>query len=198
MRNEKRVLAQVRKVLGPLDHWGHKCHTASAEIVRAELFPSRVARGMCSGIASQHSWVVLGDDCYDRDAAIIDPTLWSYDDSVKGIWTGSLKDGRHQPHGMGSIWEWGRPAYPTGPWLELRPREPLSEKAELFLEILGPLDERGWRTLANAPVEKWPAAEILPAINDTFGPWVPIDIIGMLTDRNPAGLYLPGGEKCPA
>lgn len=192
IKYEKQTLAQVRKVLGPLDYWGHKCHGASAEIVKAELFECRVARGFCKGVASQHSWVVVGDDCYAEHAAIIDPTLWSYDDSVKGIWTGTLADGRHRPHGRGSIWEWGKPTPGTGEPIDLEPVKPFSESALRFLEVLGPLDRDGWSILAHAPVEDWPADEILPAINDTIGPLVPIDIIGMLTDRNPAGLYLAG------
>jgi hypothetical protein len=42
-------------------------------------------------------------------------------------------------------------------------------------------------------VEGWPAAEIIDAIYNTpeLTTWVPIDIVGMLTDRNPKGLYLP-------
>ena len=47
--------------------------------------------------------------------------------------------------------------------------------------------------LAHAPVEMWPAAEILAAIENTeeLHGRVPIDIRGMLTDENPGGLYLP-------
>ncbi len=57
--------------------------------------------------------------------------------------------------------------------------------------MLGPLDRRGWATLAHAPVEGWPAGEILGAMCDSgMEAVVPIDIIGMLTDRNPSGLYL--------
>lgn len=45
--------------------------------------------------------------------------------------------------------------------------------------------------------QNWPAAEIIAAIDDTkaLSALVPIDILGMLTDRNPSGLYLPGDEK---
>ena len=42
-----------------------------------------------------------------------------------------------------------------------------------------------------APVEDWPAGEIFAAMDDTEGlkALVPIDKLGMLTDRNPGGLY---------
>lgn len=193
---EKLDLKPVEEVLAPLDLWNAQCHAASCAIVNAEVIPgARVARGFCTGVVSQHSWVILGGDCYDLNATIIDPTLWSYDDSVKGIWVGSMADGRHTPHGSGSIWDWGQPQSGGEEPIELKPREPWSKDAELFLELLGPLDRTGWARLANAPVEAWPAAEILPAINDCVGPYVPIDIIGMLTDRNPCGLYLPGDEE---
>jgi hypothetical protein len=101
------------------------------------------------------------------------------------------------PHGSGDIWQWGRPPFPTDEPVELEPHEPFSAEALRFLNVLGPLDRKGWATLANAPVGGWPAAEILPAIDDCIGPYVPIDIIGMLTDRNPGGLYLPGDEVSP-
>jgi hypothetical protein len=76
--------------------------------------------------------------------------------------------------------------------VDLTPREPFSREAKNFLDLLGPLDEKGFRVLAHAPVEGWPAAEILDAIENTEGLkcYVPIDIIGMLTNRNPGGLYL--------
>jgi hypothetical protein len=189
--------AAVMDELEPLSQWARRCHGASIAIVNAEIFPvARVARGFTEGVTGQHSWVVLGDDCYDPKLTIVDPTLWSYDDAVQGIWVGRrMGKSSHVPHGAGSIWEWGRPVSGGEEIMKLEPREPFSEQALRFLELLGPLDRQGWARLANAPVEGWPAAEIMPAINDTIGPLVPIDIIGMLTDRNPAGLYLPGDEK---
>jgi hypothetical protein len=181
-------------VLAPLDGWAAQCHAASLKLVQhGALGACRVARGWCDGVVGQHSWVVLGDDCYDDAAVIIDPTLWSYDDTVQGVWVGTYRKGRHEPHGKGSIWKWGRPNDPTGPIVTLTPREPFSSNAEAFLELLGPLDFEGWCRLANAPVGMWPAGEILSAIEDTKGlsGRVPIDILGMLTDQNPQGLYLP-------
>lgn len=192
-------LAAIEEYLAPLERWAYQCHAASFHLVDSVNVVggpldgrARVARGT-GGIGSQHSWVVLGDDCYDRDATIIDPTLWGYRDDIDGIWVGTMRDGIHKPHGMGSIWEWGRPDTPTGPIVELTPREPWSPEARSFLELLGPLDERGWHVLAHAPVEEWPSAEIIPAIADAFPAIVPIDIIGMLTDDNPGGVYLPNG-----
>lgn len=192
------VMKQVEAHLAPLDQWAARCHGASIELVNSGLLgTSRVARGSCQGVAGQHSWVILGMDCYDDQAVIVDPTLWSYDDEVKGIWVGTYQDGLHRPHGKGSIWEWGRPNHPEGLPMRLTPREPFSGPAKAFLDILGPLDEKGWIQLAHAPVEFWPAAEIIDAIYETDGlaGYVPIDIIGMLTNRNPKGLYLPEGDE---
>ena len=181
--------------LEPLDGWDAQCHAASLRLVRSGVLgPARVARGVCEGVGSQHSWVVLGDDCYDDDAIIVDPTLWSYDDDVEGVWVGSYRAGLHHPHGKGNIFAWGRPDDPTGEVIELSPREPFSREAEAFLELLGPLDEEGWAILAHAPVEGWPAGEILDAMYESgFEAVIPIDITGMVTDRNPKGLYLADG-----
>ncbi len=186
----------VLQELEPLEQWAQRCHEASLHLVRSRILgPSRVARGSCKGVDSQHSWVVLGLDCYDDKAKIIDPTLWSYDDNVEGIWFGSYSDGRHRPHGKGSIWRWGRPEYPTGPIVALTPRKALSGVAQDFLALLGPLDQEGWGQLAHAPVEGWPAGEIFDAIYHTkqLSGLIPIDIVGMITDINPGNLY--GGER---
>lgn len=173
----------------PMAEWKHKCHEVSLAIVRAKIFsPSRVARGVCRNVFSQHSWVVLGKDCYDPDAQILDATLWSYDPQVKGVWFGN--DGRHVPHGAGSIWNYGKPPEPEGPIIELA--VPISKKAQGFLDLIGPMDRRGWHVLLNSPVGEWPASEIIAAADDTpaLSPMIPIDILGMITDRNPGGLYL--------
>lgn len=191
---EKHIAAMVEETLAPLDRWAGQCHAASVELMRSGQFGvCRVARGSADGVAAQHSWLVLGDDCYADNATIIDPTLWSYDKTVKGVWVGGYRDGRHRPHGKGSIWSWGRPDAATGPVIELTPRQPFSQDARDFLELLGPLDMRGWAQLAHAPVEGWPAGEIIDALceNPILKAHVPIDIVGMLTDRNPGGLYLP-------
>lgn len=189
---------RAREALMPLEGWAKNCHGASLALVKAGTFaPARVARGFCQGVGSQHSWVVLGDDCYDDEATIVDPTLWSYDPTVKGVWIGGYRAGRHRPHGKGSIWSYGRPAPAAGPAVTLTPRRPFSEPAQDFLDLLGPLDRQGWGVLAHAPVEDWPAAEIIDAIYNTngLGVLVPIDIVGMLTDRNPDGVYLAEREE---
>jgi hypothetical protein len=184
-------LAAIERELISLEAWAHKCHQASLQIVRSGIVaPSRVARGACMGVGAQHSWVVLGDDCYDNDATIIDPTLWSYESRVDGIWVGSYRDGLHIPFGKGLIWAWGRPPAATGEVVELTPSKPLSKEALKFLELLGPLDDQGWRMLAHAPVEGWPAGEIFEAMCDTgMEARIPIDLLGMTTERNPKGLY---------
>jgi hypothetical protein len=199
------ITAAIRRVtaetLDPLERWAHQCHGASLKLVSERIFgQARVARGACSGVGGQHSWVVIGDDCYDRGAVIVDPTLWSYRGGNPRVWVGSLADGLHTPHGSGSIWAWGRPNEASGPVVELTPRRPFSPAARMFLDLLGPLDREGWIMLAHAPMQGWPAAEIIDAIcetpdpslrGQTFQGYVPVDVVGMLTDRNPSGLYLP-------
>ena len=175
---------------GPMEDWHGDCHAVSLAIIRAGLVEGRVARGSCTGVPSQHSWIALGD-CYDRYAPIIDPTLWCYRDDVDGIWTGSIDSGLHEPHGYGSIWAWGRPRHGDGPDIEID-HEGLSSEALSFLQLVEPLDLKGWSTLAHAPVLGWPAAEIIDRLADhpQISTHIPIDRVGMLTDRNPKGLYL--------
>lgn len=179
----------------PLSKFHHQCHAASLAIVRSgALGTARVARGACAGVGGQHSWVVVGDDCYAKDAVIVDPTLWSYVDGVEGVWVGTARDGLHTPAGSGTIWQWGRPDSPRDEIIEVAPPEGgWSKEALFFLELLGPLDLNGWRQLAHAPVGSWPAKEILAAMwqDERIGSWIQIDVIGMLTDLNPGGLYLP-------
>jgi hypothetical protein len=203
------VAELARRVGADPQKWWHQCHAASLTIVKAQVYPgARVARGTAKGVGGQHSWVVVPPEggvdygsspvAYHPNSQIIDPTLWSYDEQVTDVWVGpNLK--RHTPHGAGSIWAWGRP-YDTSRGksvIELTPKEPLSSRAVSFLEMVGPLDRNGWATLASAPVDGWPAGEILAAMDDTepISALIPIDKLGMTTDRNPGGLYLPGEEK---
>lgn len=179
------------------DEWGGNCHGISLAIVKAGLIPGRVARGRGIGVTSQHSWIVVGADAdvYAEDAEIVDPTLFHYRDDVDGIWHGTAADGIHHPHGAGDIWSWGHPPKATEEPIALTPSFPLSGAAESFVDLLGPLDRAGWGMLAtHAPVGGWPAAEILAAMDDTpaVAALVPIDRLGMLTQRNPDGLYLAG------
>jgi hypothetical protein len=175
-----------------LEEFAYQCHAASLLLVQSgALGPSRVARGTCHGVGSQHSWVVLGDDCYDAAATVVDPTLWSYDDTVSGVWSGPASDRPHTPHGAGSIWLWGGPAEAVDEVVTLD--HDFSASALGFLDLLGPLDLNGWVTLAHAPVEGWPSKEILTAMyrDKRLRAFIPIDIVGMVTDANPGGLYLP-------
>lgn len=192
-QKKQELLKRCEATLGPIGDWYHNCHGASLALVNAGL-ATRVARGWCEGVLGQHSWAVIGNDCYDRRATIIDPTLWSYTDKVDGIYIGTAVKHQHTPHGSGLIWDWGRPRRGIGPVVLLTPKQPLSIVAEDFIALLGPLDRYGWSVLANqAPVQGWPAGEIFSAMDDTkeLAAVVPIDKLGMLTDRNPNGLYLP-------
>lgn len=188
------TIAEIAEAIGiPFEDWSHKCHEISLAIVKAGLVPGgRVARGTAHGVGGQHSWIVDGRDVYAADARIIDPTLWSYVPTVHGIWIGTPSSPfKHRPHGAGNIWKWGRPA-------DIRPGEPvpfdrtnLPKSAHGFLDLIEPLNTSGWMVLfSHAPVEGWPAAEIINAACDNGMAWmIPIDRIGMLTDRNPEGLY---------
>jgi hypothetical protein len=143
---------------------------------------ARVARGTCRGVGGQHSWVVVDGDVYAKNARIVDPTLWSYRPDVKGIWYGSARDGWHVPHQAGSIWNYGRPdPNLVGPPIELAV-DP-GDQARGFLELLGPLDRRGWGVLLRSPMEGWPAAEIVDAADRTpaLAALVPIDVLRHLT-----------------
>lgn len=183
----------------PLASAAFDCHGASLQLVRAlraggellGLTSARVARGNATGMFSQHSWVVLGHDCYDRKTRILDPTLWCYEEKEPYVWEGTLADGVHHPHGAGSVWNYGRPPPPTGPKIELAV-DP-GEVARMFLEMAAPdgLDRRGWEVLLHGPVNNWPAREIIEAALDTpaLTAILPVDIVGMVTDRNPGGLY---------
>lgn len=188
------TVADVEEILGaPFDTTAQQCHSVSLKIVKSGLLRgARVARGTCEGVGGQHSWVTLGDP-YDVDAPIIDATWWSYKPGVEQIYIGSLEEGWHLPHGYASIWKWGKPIAGDGDPIDLTPSFELSKAAQVFLELLGPLDRQGWATLSSAPVLDWPAGEIFAAMDDTerLSSLVPIDILGMTTDRNPGGLYLP-------
>jgi hypothetical protein len=185
----------------PLQAWHHQCHAISLAIVKSDVLPDlgwpvrRVARGTARGVMGQHSWIALGDP-YDPTTPVVDPTLWTYVPTVQGIYVGPWHHHRHTPHGgHETIWAYGRPPEATGRVLQLDPdaEAKLSRVARSFLELCGPLDWDGWSFLANAPVSGWPAAEIIAAMDSSrnLSAIVPIDRLGMLTDRNPGGLYLP-------
>lgn len=186
---------QIAERIGiPYENWSKQCHAVSLAILKAGLVPGgRVARGTAHGVGGQHSWIVDGRDVYAADAKIIDPTLWSYVPTVHGIWIGTADKSpfRHAPHGAGLIWRWGKPT-------DTRPGDPvrfdrtgLSVAAREFLDLVEPLNQSGWMVLfSHAPVGGWPAGEILAAACEQGMEWmIPIDRVGMLTDRNPEGLY---------
>jgi hypothetical protein len=190
-----KYLEEIQKaagVLAPLDQWAKRCHEASLFLVESGVYKyARVARGTCQGVGGQHSWVVLDDNVYSETATIIDPTLWSYNPKVKGVWAGVRKTHTHRPFGAGSIWDFGRPPYPIGKIFELKPSKPFSRAAAQFLNVLGPLDEAGWVFLMHCPMEGWPSGEIISALAETkLRGRIPIDICGMVTNVNPQKLYL--------
>lgn len=176
--------------------WRNNCHSVSLAMVKSDLFegPRRVARGCCDGVSCQHSWIVLGRNCYIPDA-LVDPTLWAYDSEVEGIWYGSKEDSRHHPLGEGLIFDWGMPMNHGGEHIELE----LSGVAAAWMDLLPrPHDTRLWHSLlSEAPAQGWPAAEITAAAynDERLKALIPIDRVGMLTDINPGGLYLPNNWR---
>lgn len=190
------TLEAVEAAVGPVTKWAHNCHAASLALVRSGLLDdARVARGSLYGVPGQHSWAVSGDPY--RPKLIVDITAWSYVSSYPALYIAHPNNGlpMHRPHGAGSIWDWGVPEVGDGPDIPLAVE--VSASARTFIGMVASqynregLDRLGWARLANAPVEGWPAAEIIAAMDDTPGlsALVPIDILGMLTDRNPGGLY---------
>jgi hypothetical protein len=172
--------------------WMNRCHEISLALVKSGMFgqQARVARGWCEGVRSQHSWIAVDGDCYDTHAKIVDPTLFTQRSDVDEVlWSGSLNSGWHKPHGAGSIWQYGKPYHRGGDTVKLD-REGLSDAACSFLDALEPLDRDGWAQLAHAPVGDWPAGEIFDRMCDTgLGAFIPIDVVGMITNRNPSGAY---------
>lgn len=188
-------VAKIEAVIHrPFADWAHDCHSVCLAILNAGFVPGgRIARGSCRGVFGQHSWIVDGPDVYDRDARIVDPTLWSYRDDVDGIVVAHPDDKyQHRPMGSGIIWQYGRPPYAIEDPVELTPPDGgWSRDAEQFLKILGPLDHAGWRALFRSPVGGWPAGEIIrQAYLTGWAAFIPIDIVGMTTDLNPFELYL--------
>jgi len=185
------ALAAIEDHIGSLDGYAHQCGAASVALVETGIYPgARVARGWCRRVLGQHSWVCLGDP-YVPTTPVIDLTLWSYDAAAPRLYVGRASRRPHTPHGSALVWTAGKPASGGGEPVELTPPDDgWSRAAQAFLEALGPLDRDGWRQVANLPVLGWPAAEILAALADQgFGAYIPIDIVGMLTDRNPQGAY---------
>lgn len=184
--------SQIEAAIGPIDDYAYNCHVASTALVNSDLLldrPVRVARGFCEGVGIQHSWVVLGDDCYSDTAPILDVTAWSYDSTLPRVWVTSISEGYHTPHGRYHILR--------GPMPTAGPGEPihldLPASAQSFLDLLGPLDALGWARLAGGGMLGWDSRTVIDAMcgHPELRHLVPVDIVGMLTDRNPLGAYLP-------
>ncbi len=187
------VLTDLERAVGPWPSWARQCHALSLGIVTSGLLrgPARVARGAASRVHGQHSWIVLGEDCYDPRAQILDPTLWSYDAARSPLLLHTdASHGTHRPHGAGFIFDHGKPASHGGEPIDID-RAGLSRLGRRFLDLLGPLDVHGWYDLLHSPVGGWPAGEIIAASyrDKRLRALIPIDIVGMTTDLNPGGLY---------
>jgi hypothetical protein len=173
--------------------WAHNCHLVSLKLLRTGLFgPGRIARGWAGIVTGQHSWVVLSEDVYDPAAIVIDPTIWSY--AGQQPYVAVIENRKlHHPHGSGDVFASPPPQRGTGPQILLSIDErtlPVDARALLF--AIGGLDRRGWMQFASGPMEGIPGmGEIIAAMLDTdeLKAVVPIDIAGMLTDRNPNQLY---------
>lgn len=193
----------VEDAIGPIAKYALNCHVASLALVKSGLLDeARVARGSCQGVGGQHSWVVCGTDVYasgDKDGhtiGIVDITAWSYGVTERRVWVKANDFSTHRPHFFGSIWSYGCPEGGGGDEVTLA--VPLSDGAEKWLSTMrgmaGPLDTMFWaRLLTHAPEGGWPSAEITKAAYLTPGlrALIPIDRVGMQTDLNPEGLYLP-------
>lgn len=194
----------VEEAIGDLERWAWQCHAASIALVKSGLLgrECRVARGSCRGVTGQHSWVVRSsrtEDCFNPKTMIIDVTLWSYDPEQPKVWIGSMDSGLHTPHGWGPpLITLGCPVSGGGVEIALDWPEPPSAMAAQWLSMFhdgadGPLDQRFWMSLANTTVVGWPAGEFIRAMANTAAVQhlIPIDRLGMLTNLNPGGLYLP-------
>jgi hypothetical protein len=204
LEQAREAVADLDNIAGligiPVSRWPNNCHSISLRLLRTgRLGRGRIARGWAAAVRSQHSWIVLGDDVYDRNATIVDPTLRPLLASQAGPEDASLRKPilvasawalTNKPHGSGYLQD-RLPRQLAGEPVALTPATPLSRSAQEFLDRIGPLDKRAWMALANGPMQGWHAPEVIEAMMDTcgLGLLVPLDIRGMLTDRNPRGLY---------
>lgn len=172
------------------------CHSVSLALVRSGLLGKggrrlRVARGACRGVGGQHSWVTLGSP-YDPTSTIVDLTLWSYDPTAARIHVQDGMGDRYRPHGFGFIFDSEKPHSRGGEPMPLA-MDRLSPQARQFLHIIGPLDAPGWAALwSRTGMLGWPSGEIMAAFIEQYPAmrsFIPIDLVGMLTDTNPESLY---------
>jgi hypothetical protein len=192
MPKPKLTVGEVEEAIGPLEGWAGNCHGASLALVRSGLLPegSRVARGFAKGVGSQHSWALVTPEMvYDPLNWVVDVTLWGYVPKAQRLYIARAGDWPHVPHGFGRLAYLGPD--PTGPILSLD--VPISRGAEMFLQMYAPagLDRQAWMTLLNGPMQGWPSAELVAAAARTkeLKAYIPIDILGLLTDENPGSLY---------
>lgn len=193
-RHAGRVASIAEEIGVPYPQWINQCHAISLAILRTGRFGyGRIARGSCVGVPGQHSWIVLDKDVYNSKAIIVDPTMAHHVKDKRGIVADYACNLPHNPKGKGNIFH--GPHRPTScgdePVTLVEPEGGWSGRARQFLRMVGPLDQRGWGSLFEGPMEGWPAAEIVQAALNTPGmsAWVPIDIKGMLTETNPGNLY---------
>lgn len=177
--------------IGGLEQFAHQCHACSLQLIRTGLLPksARVARGWHVEIQSQHSWVAIGNP-YDPNTTIIDGTLWSYTTGDPFLHVGPSRD--YKAHGAGLIGPFRAPE-PKNKVLTPKGASKLSPAATRWLKMIAPkgMDVVGWMKLVNGPMGGWPSDEIIPVLADDnqFNGLIPIDIVGMLTDKNPGNLY---------
>src|ERR1700728_2097362 len=130
---------RLAEVIGlPFARWARQCHAVSVKLLYSgEFGRGRIARGTCKGVGGQHSWIVLGDDCYDERATVVDPTLWSYVRAQTGIFVGRNRQGAwHVPHGAGFFINAGMPCTHGGDFISLTPDGELSAEAGGILDML--------------------------------------------------------------
>lgn len=183
----------AERALEPMRQWGQRCHEASVALVSSGAIRGlQVARGTCMAIGGQHSWVTMGDP-YNIHTIILDPTLWSYTSVAPEVYVGNANKWRHRPKGSGDIFMWGRPPeVPERKAYRLKPpKRGWSPHALQFLMVLGPIDLDGWRMMANAPVQGWPATEIMTQMfaDEKIKAFIPADIVGMVIGNECGGLY---------
>jgi hypothetical protein len=94
-----------------------------------------------------------------------------------------------------------RPTRGEGPDIPLDAYDRLGRAAQMYMDLVLPLDYKGWCNFAtHLGVLGWPAQQVVEAMYAQSNlRWaLPIDLIGMVTDINPGGLYLKGEEDVPA
>jgi hypothetical protein len=185
-------ISEIENAIGPIQGFAHNCHGASLALVRSGLLPegSRVARGFAKGVISQHSWALVAPDMiYDPQNYVVDITLWSYVPEVPRLYIAKAAKS-HIPKGQGMLRTMPDPAK-VGPLVETDVE--LSKAAKSFLESWAPngMDMANWYHLLNGPMQGWPSKDIVTAAYHTkqLQAVIPIDIVGLLTDINPNGLY---------